>query len=290
MGLTKYLKAAFLNQWNMLAFLGGMGFALLSGHPDIFAPLVLAGEVGYLGFLGTHPRFQKYVEAQEAKANRQDGSQDVESMFRKILNTLPRNLAKRFESLCAQCAELRQLAVDMRGPQFAGEAPPLEDLQLGGLDRLLWIYLRLLFTQNSLERFQTATNADEIRRQIADIEARLKKVQDNPKDLQNQRLAKVLEDSLETARARLANFQKAADNYELVLLEIDRLENKIRSLSELAVNRQEPEFISGQIDQAADSMVQTEKTIGELEFVTGLHSSDEEVPQILRRATGRVRE
>ncbi len=70
MGLRKYIKKAFLFQWNLLVFLGGMGFALLSGHPDVAIPLVLAGETAYLGFLGTHPRFQKYVDAQEHKAAR----------------------------------------------------------------------------------------------------------------------------------------------------------------------------------------------------------------------------
>ena len=43
MGLGKYIKKAFLFHWNLLAFAGGMGFALISGHPDVFAPLVLAG-------------------------------------------------------------------------------------------------------------------------------------------------------------------------------------------------------------------------------------------------------
>ena len=39
-GLGKYMKRAFLNQWNLLAFLGGLGFAMLTGHPDVFIPLV----------------------------------------------------------------------------------------------------------------------------------------------------------------------------------------------------------------------------------------------------------
>ena len=70
-------------------------------------------------------------------------------------------------------------------------------------------------------------------------------------------------------------------NYDLVKLEIDRLENKIRSLSELAVNRQEPDYISGQVDQVAASMLETEKTMNELQFVTGLESVDE-APSLLQ--------
>jgi len=92
---------------------------------------------------------------------------------------------------------------------------------------------------------------------------------------------KTLEDNLQTSRDRLANLGRARDNYDLVKLEIDRLENKIRSLSELAVNRQEPDYISGQVDQVAASMLETEKTMNELKFVTGLDAIDE-APSLLQ--------
>ncbi len=283
MGLTKYLKVAFLNRWNLLALLGGCGFALLSGHPDVFVPLVLAGETAYLGFLGTHPRFQKYVEAQEAKASRQDGSATALEIARRILKELPRPLVQKFGAIRSRCAELRQLARQMRDPEQAASPQPLEDLQLAGLDRLLWMYLRLLFTQYSLSQFLKKTSAQQIEDDIRQFEKRLATLPDTA-DPRQQRLRKVVEDSLQTSHTRLANYKKAEENCELMSLEIDRLENTIHSLSELAVNRQEPEFISGQIDQVATSMVQTERTMGELQFVTGLKSLDEEVPPILRDA------
>jgi hypothetical protein len=49
----------------------------------------------------------------------------------------------------------------------------------------------------------------------------------------------------------------------------------------LAVNRQEPEYISGQVDQVAASMLETENTMNELRFVTGLDSV-EEAPSLLQ--------
>jgi hypothetical protein len=93
---------------------------------------------------------------------------------------------------------------------------------------------------------------------------------------------KALEDNLQTSRDRLANLKRARDNFDLVKLEIDRLENKIRSLSELAVNRQEPDYISGQVDQVAASMLETEKTMNELQFVTGLDTIDH-APALLQK-------
>jgi chemotaxis protein histidine kinase CheA len=283
-GFGKYLKAAFLYHWNLLAFAGGMGFALLSGVGDVLVPLVLAGEVAYLGLLGTHPKFQKYVDAQEAKEEREEGAAKANQNVRRILNSLPRNLVERFEALRGRCLELRRIAQELRDPNRAGEPMPLEELQLAGLDRLLWIYLRLLFTQYSLERFLQATTEAQIQQDIKNLEGRLKALPretDNPQTLKKR---KSIADNLETSRARLANHQKARDNMEMVKLEIDRLENKIRSLSELAVNRQEPDFIAGQVDQVVQGMVQTERTMSELQFATGL-SAEEEVPELVQRQT-----
>ncbi len=78
---------------------------------------------------------------------------------------------------------------------------------------------------------------------------------------------------------------KARENYQLIEVEIDRLENKIRSLSEMAVNRQEPEFISSEVDHVASSMLDTERTMNELQFATGLNPVDNEPPELLRAKT-----
>jgi len=287
-GFFKYLKAAFLNHWNLLIFGGGLAFGALSGQADVAVPLVLAGEAAYLGFLGTHPKFQKYVEAQEAKVSRQQGSQTAEDTVRRILASLPDRTVRRFEDLRSRCLELRQLAGELRDPNRVGVPQPFEDMQLAGLDKLLWIFLQLLFTQHSLERFLAKTNEAQIKGDIARIEDRLKGIPQDD-DPQRQKMRKALEDNLQTSKTRLENYQKAHDNHQLIQLEIDRLENKIRTISELAVNRQDAGFISGQVDQVASSMVQTERTMNELQFLTGLERTDEAVPPMLQRETIRVR-
>lgn len=285
MGLTKYLKMAFLNRWNLLVCLGGVGFSLLSGLPDIFLPLFLAGEISYLGFVGTHPKFQKYIEAQQAKVSREGNRELASSVARRLLADLPRHLVDRFEAVRTRCAELQGLARQMREPDPTGAPPAIDDPQIAGLDRLLWMDLRLLFTQHAMSQFLKKTSAEQIERDIGQLEERLKALGRETDEVRRKRLMKVVEDNLLTSRARLANYKKAQESYELMGLEIDRLENTIHSLSELAVNRQEPEFISGQIDQVADSMVQTEQTMGELAFVTGLQMANEEVPPMLRTRT-----
>src|SRR5262245_51939649 len=144
-------------------------------------PLVFAAEIAYLGFLGTHPKFQKYVEAQEAKAARSEGTQTAEQTRLRILGALPKPTVQRFESLRSRCRELRQLAAEMRDPNRAGlrssgSPGTLEDMQLAGLDKLLWIYLKLLFTQHSLDRFVEQTDEDRIQADVKQLERRIAEI------------------------------------------------------------------------------------------------------------------
>ncbi|HVR73598.1 MAG TPA: hypothetical protein VMT52_04675 [Planctomycetota bacterium] len=289
MHLGKYLKAAFLNRWNLLFFMGGLGFAFLTGHADVFAPLVLAGEMAYVGLLGTHSRFQSYIEAQEAKAARKDTTESAEDSLRRILSSLPQKSLERFESLRSRCTELRQIAVGIKDPAIGGSESPLEEMQVAGLDRLLWIFLRLLYTQASLERFLSMSSEEPVKQEIERLEARLGQLVRDAGETQQAKMQKAIEDNLATLKARLANFRNVRDQNELVKLEIDRLENKIHSLSELAVNRQEPDFITGQVDQVAASMVNTERTMQELQFATGIEIVNEAVPDLLKRQTLRTR-
>jgi hypothetical protein len=279
----KYLKAAFLNHWNLLVFLGSAAFSVLSGRPDVLLPLVLAGEVGYVGLLASHPKFRDYVDAQEAKTTRAEDSQVSQQTLQLILRTLPPDVLQRFQTLRTQCLELRQIAMDIRRPGAAAVDVPLDQIQLTGLDRLLWIHLRLLYTQVALAKFLKKTGSDQIEKSIRDLEQQLKQLPGDDKDPRNARVRAALQDNLQTSRNRLANLSKAEENYELVGLEIDRLENKIRSLSEMAVNRQEPEFISSEVDHVASSMVDTERTMNELQFATGLNTLDQEPPPLLRQ-------
>ncbi len=285
MQIGKYLKAAFLNHWNLLAFLGGSAFALISPIPDAMLALVAAGELAYLGLLGTHPKFQASVEAQEAKQARAAGSATAQQAMERITSSLPKDLLDRFLALRTRCLDLQQIAAELRQPGSADSPMPLENFQISGLDRLLWIHLRLLFTQYALTRFLKQTSEEQIRADIKRLETRLAQTTTPPAGDQDQRVLKAVQDNLQTVRDRLTNLLKARDNLELVKLEIDRLENKIQSLSELAVNRQEPNFISGQVDQVAASMLETEKTMNDLQFVTGLDTVDD-APELLRGDLG----
>src|SRR5688572_19164435 len=118
-----------MNHWNLLAFLGGSVFALLTPIPDAVLAVVAAGEIAYLGMLGTHPKFQAYVEAQEAKKARAVTSASSQQTLERITASLPKELLDRFVALRARCLELQQIAAELKQTGHGDADLPLEHYQ-----------------------------------------------------------------------------------------------------------------------------------------------------------------
>ena len=90
------------------------------------------------------------------------------------------------------------------------------------------------------------------------------------------------------AELRLDNYRRAEKNAEFVSVELDRIEGKIQVLTEMSVSRQDPDFLSRQVDSVAESMRHTEKAISELQHITGLTDELEEPPAILESSLKEV--
>jgi hypothetical protein len=280
-GMGAYLKEAFLFRWNLLLFLGGTAAAALTPFPDFLLPLVGAAEVTYLAGLISVPRFRAAIDA-KAHAARQGAApaaagQKVPAMsLVTMLGGLPAAERARFERLHARCLEMRKIAEGVRGA--AGDQPGgAEDIRTPGLDRLLWLFLRLLISRTALERFLATMDEKEITSRPEELRKNLAAAQTAGDD----RVVRSLQDSIASAELRLDNLGRAKKNAEFVRLELDRIEGKIQALAEMSVNRQDPDFLSSQVDSAAESMKQTEKAVSELQHLTGLGDQLEEPPPIL---------
>ena len=279
--MLKYIKTAFTNQWNLLLFAGGMGFAVLTGQPEVAIPIVLAAETAYLGLIGTHPKFQSYVNAQAAKEKRNQSSSQSQNILKKIRKALPPKSFNRYESLRRRCLAIGKISADMKEDPAAYQDNYLESMQSRGLDRLLWVFLRLLHAQNALQRFMDTVSEDSIRDDLKRIDKQMEMLGEDDTGPQAAKIRRTLVDNQKTLNERLENYQQAKSNFLFVTLELDRVENKIKSLSEISVNRQDPEYISDQIDLVADSMKDTERTMSDLEFVTGIGDMEEDAPQLM---------
>jgi hypothetical protein len=280
--MPDYLKEAFLFRWNLLFFLGGVAAAALTPLAPVLLPLVAAGELTYLTGLVSVPRFRAAIDAKvhaarQAPATGAAGSPPPVSLVT-MLEGLPASARTRFEQLHARCLEMRRIAAGVRGAA-GDQAGSAEDIRTPGLDRLLWLFLRLLVSKTALDRFLQTMNERELTTRLAELRQNLTAAQQGTEA--DTRIVKSLQDSLAMCELRLDNYGRAKKNAEFVTIELDRIEGKIQALAEVAVNRQDPDFLTSQVDSAADSMRQTEKAVSELQHLTGLADQLEEPPAIL---------
>jgi hypothetical protein len=273
--LPRYLREAFLFRWNLLAFMGGVAAAGLSPFPDVLLPLVGALELAYLAGLVSIPRFRAAIDAKAAKGWRLGRAADAPSVETLLLN-LPRASQQRFDALRARCLRMRAIAQGVRGRSGTGGGAA-DEVGTDALDRMLWVFLRLLHSHHALTNFLHATPEADLAARVTELEQQLARTTGSGDD----RIERSLRDSLETARARLDNHRRGKDNERFVSIELDRIEEKIQALSEAAVNRQDPDFITSQVDSVAESMRQTEHTLGQLQAITGLVEDLDEPPPIL---------
>ena len=156
------------------------------------------------------------------------------------------------------------------------------ELRQPALDRLLWVFLKLLLSDQAIARFLEAADRAQIQRTIGDLGDRIKKRETAVAEAErpDDRVLRSLHDSLATAELRKDNLAKAASNAEFVGAELDRLENKIQAVTEMAVSHADPDEMSSRIDAIAEGIAQTEQTIRELQNITGMAAHDE-APAIL---------
>lgn len=285
-GWWNYVVEAFSFKWNLLFFGGAVAAAALSPAPDVFLPLAAAGELVYLTGLTSLPSFQKAIDLKYAYGDKSASAED-EGEKRKAVDKLANLLSSlesgsriRFQKLRERSLKMRRLAHGVRGGHSSEDA---DDLRTPGLDRLLWVFLRLLYSQQGLLRFLDATDEPAIRKQLDDQRAKLE-VADKDGD---ERIIRSLTDAIATTELRLDNYERAQKNAEFVEIELERIESKIQALTEMAVSSQDPDYISSQVDVVADSMTQTEEAIRDLHHITGLEDLDE-TPSILETEMSEV--
>ena len=278
--LGSYLKAAFTNRWNLLAFIGAGVAGAISPIPDVVLPLVIAAEMLFLGVVATNPRFHRAIDAAQGAADAAAGAETMRTRFDQLYRGLDPKLRRQFEELRTRCFVLADLAG--KDPEAAALGiDHVAKTQLVGVNKLLWVYLKLLHSRMTLERFFASINTDELDRVEREALRRLGELPKDAVDPLSDKKRKSVEDTLATVRARRENIQRARENHDFVTLELERIGAKLSGLAELAVNRQDPGLLTHDVDDVARSVEATEEAISELQVYTGLTAADFEAPEIL---------
>ena len=280
LGFGAYLKAAFATKWNLL-FFGAAGVAgLISGRPDVALPIVLAGEVLWLVGAASSERFQRHVDAVAGAARSQADLVVLQKRFDQLFYGLSYQHQKRFEELRGRCEILRDLSVRDAAARGSG-LDLVARAQLDGVNRLLWVYLKLLHTKQLLEGFLQSTDEGDMARKLEEVEKRLAELPEGTADGLAAKKRKTLEDTRVTLAARRDNLQRAKERFEFVNLELERIGAKLAGIAEVAVNRSDPDALTHDVDDVARSVEATEQAIGELQAITGLGAEDVAAPEIL---------
>ena len=278
--MLKYIKKAFLYHWNLLGVATGAAVAFVSGYPDVILPVLAALELIYLAGLSSNSRFQDAVIAAERK-NEKAMRSSSSTKLNRILTALDNEDRSRYEGLKDLCLELRHIADRIKGT-IKTELEVISDVQVNSINRLLWMYLKLLYSKNALEAYFKAINVKEIQARIKRAKERLEAMgpEDNDSEAEAKRRESLM-DTLKTSQKRLENYRISTDNYDFIGLELERLYAKITSLAEMGINQQDPNLITNEISVVSSSIEKAERTMDELDFITGFSFQDEEPPDLL---------
>jgi hypothetical protein len=267
------LARAFKWHWHLLALGLGAGLAVLSGHAEMALPILAAGELAYLGFFGTNDRFQNVLRGGELLKAKEDAAEKERNKLRDLINFLSTEDSDRFSRLRARCVEfsdLRDRINSTDGPSaFAG-------MRNSSLEKMLWLFLRLLHHKAGLDRFLDNTDEDKLKAQLAKADTDIADATENGRSDQ---LIKSLQEKREAISERLKNYASAEESRELVLAELDKTEQKIEHINEVGMTNRRPSDLSVQIDGIAESMASSERALGDLR--SGLIIDEDKAPSLL---------
>lgn len=214
--------------------LGLVAFAILGfGHPSFW--LLGAGlEVGYLAALSSNPRFQRAVRAQLRSA----GTAEAQENRLELIRRLDPEARRRLALLEEKCVRALERSRDARDGDFALES------SREGLDRLQWIYLKLLVARHHLEGSRVSASEEGLKRQIAALESSLESAR-------SRQLRSSQEATLKILRQRLSNLEHCEQTLNEVDSDLARIEAQVDLALESAAMRRGGAAVTANLELAS---------------------------------------
>jgi hypothetical protein len=275
-----YGKAAFAWRFRVpglghlpLNILALAGFGILGFGNPAFWLLGLAYEAGYLMLMAGSQRFQAIVQGAKLLQQRElwQGKQD------NIYANLDSASQQRYRRLLQDCSQI------LKNTETLSVKPGSEDLRSGGLNQLIWLFLKLLYSKIKIRDITEQVSRGELEADIARLSGKL------AKESENTAIFRSLQGTLEIEKKRLENLVKADDSLKVIDAELDRIEKQVTLLREEASIASDPDTVSVRLDGVMQSLQGTNKWISEHnELFGGLDESA--VPQNLLESALKQRE
>lgn len=203
-------------------------------------------ELAFL-FLASHdPRFRKWMDAMAAAERSGDG----ETRKKAMLSGLSRERADRYQGLELNCSELIEL-----GQKLGGEGTALQQQAYDGVNRLLWIFLKLLVSAQMLEGHLQAVSRPQLEGEIAQYENDYRQAAEDPT---RERVARSLHSTLELAGKRLQNLNAAQEQVQFIEAELVRIEQQLALILQESALARDSTFLTERVDTVMSSFAQTQ--------------------------------
>jgi predicted ribosome quality control (RQC) complex YloA/Tae2 family protein len=253
LGFFDYLKAAFRHGPRVpllgkmpLNQLGLVTFGVLGLVSPGFWLLGVALETSYLTFLASNQRFQALVRGEKLLAARED----YQTRVRAVHDRLSGPSQRRYRRLLAQCQEILGISETLDG---GDGITIMRSARTGGLNQLLWIFLRLLISHELLNDSIRRVDRGAIAEEVKDLEARI--ATEDPESA----LARSLRGTLEIQKKRLDNAEQARQSLQVIEAELERIERQVSLLREEAVASGKAEFLSSRLDVVTGELTETNR-------------------------------
>jgi hypothetical protein len=276
-GLRDYISSAFNARpagmlispnWIGIAALGMLGIIVNPGFLLVGAGI----EFAYLFTLATHPRFQKYVQAQQiSKANEQKQVQ-----LSTLVNRLSQPARTRFQALQRRC----QSIMDFYASQL-NIGTSIVDQHSQSLNKFAWIFLQLLLTKEGIylmlkDTSFTSEFRSKLDKEIHQLESRMQESDVSPE------LKKSLESQRDILKQRVNVLGEAESKLKYIDAELGRIEQQIELLREQAAVSKDSQAIAVRIDDVSSSLGETTEWIKEQQSLFGAaQDAVEEPPPML---------
>ena len=230
----------------------GAGFA--SGEPLYFILGAAAYVLGWV-YLPDMGFFRSWVEKrQQQQAAAAEASEVAGFKARRdaTLNALTSSRRQRYAALAEVCQQIEQSV----------GAP--DDPRVRKLEELMWTFVRLLSTDQMLERFLELESRENVPKLIAGAEAEVQRLQSENRG-EDDRLLASRRDYLETLQKRAERIEQARHHFELTSAEEDRLEQQIKLLRAEAMAAPSTAALSARLDATVEQLEATNTYLREMD-------------------------
>ena len=237
--MGKVLQAAFFLRVP-LGFLGRVPaniialaafFILGFGHPGFWL-LGIAGEAAYLLSLTSSPRFRRLVEGMELA----ETESAAQAKRQNLVCQLDPDSQKRMAYLEKRCGRVLEL-YEGQGAESYVIDPSREALQ-----RMTWMYLKLLLAHQYLKSEESVTTQEKLTRDVAALQ----------NELQSDKLPPTLRESkagtLRILQKRLDNLQRREQSLQEIDSDLQRIDAQVELAVDEAAMKGQPKAVSASVD------------------------------------------